>query len=154
MWKLLMLLYPKTVAYKSRSSGETDSPAKFSDLASPCVDRYDLADANSAIFVDPAQGHSIADGICDDERIGPVVQERDVEGRTASSILEGAFAECAVRIDAVDHDAIGIRRIRSDGPCFAVWTRHPKNGRTVRISAGDRNGHIERGADKQKFPIW
>src|ERR1700740_3561600 len=80
--------------------GGDGCPAKFSDLASPCVDRYDLADTNSAIFVDPAQGHSIADGISDDERIRPVVQERDVERRTASSILEGAFAERAVVSDA------------------------------------------------------
>jgi len=103
------------------NSGEQESiirgdgrPAKFSDLASPRVDRYDLADANSAVFVDSAQGHSIADGISYDERIRPVVQERDVERRTASSILEGAFAEGAVVIDAVDYDAIGIRSIRSD----------------------------------------
>ena len=102
-------------------------PAKFSDLASPCVDRYDLADANSAVFVDSAQGHSIAHGKSDDERIRPVMQERDIERRTASSILEGAFAECAVGIDAVDHDAIGIWRIRGHGPCLAVWTSHPEN---------------------------
>jgi hypothetical protein len=52
--------------------GGDGQPTKFSDLASPCVDRYDLADANSAIFVDSAQGHPIADGISDDERIRPV----------------------------------------------------------------------------------
>src|SRR5262249_53472564 len=63
-------------------------PAKFSDLASPCVDRYDLADANSAIFVDSAQGHSIAHSLPDDEGIRSVVQESDVERRTASSVLE------------------------------------------------------------------
>ena len=103
-------------------------PAKFSDLASPCVDRYDLADANSAVFVDSAHSHSITDGISDDERIRPVMQERDVERRTASSILERSVAERAVGIDAVYHDAVGIWRIRSDGPCFAVWTRHPENG--------------------------
>jgi hypothetical protein len=117
------------------NSGEQESiirgdgrPAKFSDLASPRVDRYDFADANSAIFVDSAQGYSIAHGKSDDERIRPVMQERDVERRTASSILEGTFAECAVGIDAVDYYAVGIWRIRSHGPCFAVWTSHPENG--------------------------
>src|SRR5579863_1670090 len=34
--------------------GGDGCPAKFSDLASPRVDRYDLADANSSIFVDSA----------------------------------------------------------------------------------------------------
>src|SRR4029077_1246862 len=86
--------------------GGDGCPAKFSDLASPRVDRYDLADANSSIFVDSAQGHSITDGIGDDERIRPIVQERDVEGRAASSILKAGFAERAVRVHAVDHDAI------------------------------------------------
>jgi len=56
------------------------------------------------------------------------MQERDVEGRTASSILEGAFAERAVGIDAVDYYAVGIWRIRSDGPCFAVWASHQRMG--------------------------
>src|SRR5262249_31555034 len=94
--------------------GGDGQPAKFSDRASPCVNRYNLADANSAIFVDLAQGHSIAHGISDDECIRPVVQELDVEGRPASSILEGAFTEGAVGIDAVDHYAVRIREIRCD----------------------------------------
>src|SRR4029077_2865930 len=100
----------------------------FSDLASPCVDRYDLVDANSPVFVNVAQADSVTDGVCDDERIRPVVQEGDVERRTASSVLERRVAERAVFIHAEYNDPIGIWRIRSDGPCFAVWTRHPENG--------------------------
>src|SRR6266849_111865 len=134
--------------------GGHGQPAKFSGRASLCVDRYDPVDANSAIFVDSGQGHSIADGISDDERIRPAFQESDVERRSASSILERAFAERAVGIDAVDYYAVGIRSIRSDELWCAVRTRHPKNWGTVRIGAGDRNGQIERGADKQKFLIW
>src|SRR5258707_1379772 len=107
--------------------GGHGQPAQFSGRASLCVDRYDPVDANSAIFVDSGQGHSIADGISDDERIRPAFQESDVERRSASSILERAFAERAVGIDAVDYYAVGIRSIRSDELWFAVRTRHPKN---------------------------
>src|SRR5262249_48961630 len=89
--------------------GGDSQPAKLSDRASPGINRYNLADANSAIFVDLAQGHSIADGVSDYECIRPVVQELDVEGRSTSSILEGAFAERAVGIDAVDYYAVRIR---------------------------------------------
>jgi len=110
MWNVVMLLYPKTVANKSRSSGETDAQQVQRSCLAWCRS-YDLADANSAVFVDPAQGHSIAHGKSDDECIRPVMQERDVERRTASSILEGTFAECAVAIDAVDYYAVGIWRI-------------------------------------------
>src|SRR4029077_3667283 len=101
--------------------------------ASLCVDRYDFAYANSAIFVDSAECHSIADGICDHERIGPVMQECDIEGRTASSILEGAFAESPVCVYAMNHDAIGIRNIRGDRPELAVYPGHPNDWRTVGI---------------------
>src|SRR5580700_11493461 len=61
---------PENRSVQESVIGGDGCPAKLSDLASPCVDRYDLADTNSAIFVDSAQGHSIADGVSDDERIG------------------------------------------------------------------------------------
>src|SRR5215510_12264617 len=103
-------------------------PAKFSDLASPCVDRYDLADANSAIFVNVRHRDSVADSVSDEEGIRPVVQESDVERRTAPSVLERGIAERAVCIHAEYNDAVRIWRIRSYGPWLAVWTRHPENG--------------------------
>src|SRR5258708_25690206 len=87
---------PENRSVQESVIGGDGQPAKFSGRASLCVDRYDLADADSAIFVDSAQGHSIADGISDDERIRPVMQERDVERRTASSSLEGAFAQLSL----------------------------------------------------------
>src|SRR5580704_6964990 len=108
--------------------GGDGQPAKFSDRASPCVDRYDLADANSAVFVNAAHADSVTDGVCEDESIRSVVQESDVERRTATSVLERGVAERAVCIHAEYNDAVGIRRIRSDGPWFAVWTSHPENG--------------------------
>src|SRR5580700_9204682 len=53
--------------------GGDGQPAKFSDRASPCVDRYDLVDANSAVFVNTAQADSVTDGVCEDESIRSVV---------------------------------------------------------------------------------
>src|SRR6202007_2165957 len=119
---------PENRSVQESGIGGRGCPAKFSDLSSPGVDRYNLADTNSAIFVDPAQGHSIADGICDDERIRPVMQEREIERRTAPTVLERGVAERTVCVHAEYNDAVGIWRIRSDGPCFAVWTSHPENG--------------------------
>src|SRR5258708_2506110 len=119
---------PENRSVQESVIGGDRQPAKFSGRASLCVDRYDLADADSAILVDSGQGYSIADGISDDERIRLVMQERDVERRAASSVLEGTFAEHAVGIDAVNYYAVGIWRIRSDELWFTVWTRHPENG--------------------------
>src|SRR4029077_3198177 len=115
--------------------GGDGQPAKFSDLASPCVDRYDLADANSAVFVNAAHADSVTDGVSDDEGIRSVVQKRDVERRTAPSVLERGVAERPVCIHPEYNDAVGIRRIRSNRTRFAVWPRHPENWRTVRVGA-------------------
>src|ERR1700756_3015161 len=79
---------PENRSVQASVIGGDGHPAKFSDLAAPCVDRYHLADADSAVFVDSAQGHSIADGISDDERIRSVMQKRDVERRTSAAVLE------------------------------------------------------------------
>src|SRR4029077_6086621 len=108
--------------------GGDGQPTKFSDRASPCVDGYHLADANSTVFVNAAQADSVTDGVSDDEGIRPGVQEGDVERRTATSVLERGVAERAVCIHAEYNDAVGIWCIRGDRPWFAIWSRHPENG--------------------------
>src|SRR6266403_1797510 len=113
---------PENRSVQESVIGGDGQPAKFSGRASPCVDRHDLADANSSVFVNAAHADSVTNGVSDDERIRPIVQEGDVERRTASSVLERGVAQRAICIHAEYDDAVGIWRIRSDERWFAVWT--------------------------------
>src|SRR5207244_8851227 len=98
---------PENRSVQKSVIGRNGQPAKFSDRSSPCVDRYDLANADSAVFVNAAHADSVTDGVSDDERVRSVVQESDVERRTAASVLERGVAERAVCIHAKYNDAVG-----------------------------------------------
>src|SRR4029077_13857968 len=88
--------------------------AQFSGLACARVERHEGADAEPTIFVDVAYADAVADGISEDECIRPIVQEGDIERRTASPVMKCGRAERAVRVDAEYDEPIGIWCIRSD----------------------------------------
>src|SRR4029077_5029426 len=57
---------PENRSVQDSVIGGQGQPAEFSDRASLCVDRYELADANSAVFVNAAHADSVTDGVSDD----------------------------------------------------------------------------------------
>src|SRR5216684_4233127 len=71
-------------------------PAQFSGLAWARVERRDRADVEVAVLVDAAQSTPVADGVGEDEAIGPVTQELHVPRGAATAVLELGLAERAV----------------------------------------------------------
>ena len=94
-------------------SGDTE-PTQLRRQAWTRVDFREGADTEFAVGIDLCQSASVADGISDDERIRPTMQESEVEGRARLPVLEAGHAEGAILLHRKYDEAIGIRRVRSD----------------------------------------
>src|SRR5215510_5250569 len=112
--------------YESVIWGDAE-PAQLRRQAGARVDLQQWADVEPSVCIDSSHGASVADGISDDERIRPAVQEGDVERRAGLPVLERGLSERAVPVHGKYDEAIGVRHIRGDHPEFAIWLLDPEN---------------------------
>src|SRR4029077_919615 len=76
---------PENRSVQQSVIGGDGCPAKFSDRASPCVDRHQGADTDPALFVEMPRRDSVTDGVSQNERVRPVVQKGDIKRRTCAA---------------------------------------------------------------------
>src|SRR5882762_4182252 len=106
-------------------------PAQFRGLSGAGIDRHHRADADLAVVIDGAQDASVTNGLSENEGIQPVVQEGDIERRTAFGVVEPGCSE---------------RAVLSDGAYDAIDLSEPPGRRTQRI--GEPSGFALAGSSK------